>query len=170
MHFARISQIFECIKCVYLNVQSVHFRYSIARANIDENICIYLCAYVYMQIHMHIWMRRVCIHFKCIFERVYECIFECRVDEDSVHMCDMIVWRDCVTCPSSVTVWCDCVTWLLSCKYVLQDSCMYVIWLIRLCDMTHAYVRRDSFICVAWLIHMCNMTHLFWLHRRRRRW
>ena len=65
----------------------------------------------------------------------------------------------------------------------LHDFCLYIKWLIHVCDMTHFVhllfwkVRRlyhshpyDLFLCVTWLIHVCDMTHAvhlqFWEDRR----
>ena len=71
-----------------------------------------------------------------------------------------------------------CVTWRIltlnmTLSYVWHDSCIYVTWLIHVCetillficmtwhnhkpDVTHSYVWHDSFICVTWLIHLCDM-------------
>jgi len=62
--------------------------------------------------------------------------------------------------------------------YVCTRSCVWVKWLIHMCDMTHSYVRHDLFMCVTspcllsvtWLlyicrlIHMCDMTHSYVWH------
>jgi len=94
--------------------------------------------------------------------------------------------------------WCDLfisVTWLIcTCHYVIRTTlhirdifrnhsfhprplCIYVIWLIYICNVTHLYAWHDSFIhnmtnkcvlctvvpsaLVTWLIHICNVTHLY---------
>ena len=37
-----------------------------------------------------------------------------------------------------------------------QDSFVFVMWLMKVCDMTHSYTRRDVLMHVTWL---CDMTH-----------
>jgi len=50
-------------------------------------------------------------------------------------------WQDSFVCVHS-----------LDCGPHLYDAC--VVWLIRMCAMTHSYVCHDSFICEPWLIHI----------------
>jgi len=55
--------------------------------------------------------------------------------------------------------------------------CVYIYWLVHVCDMARAYMRhnafvcvmglRGGFICVTWLIHMCDMTRLDYVCYRR---
>jgi len=40
-----------------------------------------------------------------------------------------------------------------------QDSFVFVMWLIKVCDMKHSYTWRDVLMYVTWLIHICGMTH-----------
>jgi len=47
---------------------------------------------------------------------------------------------------------------------VWHDSYACVIWLLRMCGMTHTYVWHDAhdrFMCVPWRICMCDMTHSY---------
>jgi len=41
---------------------------------------------------------------------------------------------------------------------VWRDSCICMIWLVHMCDVTRSCVWRDAFICVTWCIHMCDVT------------
>jgi len=40
-----------------------------------------------------------------------------------------------------------------------QDAFVFVMWLMKVCDMTHSYIWRDVLMYATRLNHICDMTH-----------
>jgi len=47
---------------------------------------------------------------------------------------------------------------------VWHYSFVRMTWFIRVCDVTLSYVWHDSFVRVTWLIRVCDMTHSYVWH------
>ena len=64
-----------------------------------------------------------------------------------INVCDMTLYT------YAMTHWC-----------MSQDSFVFVMWLIKVCDTTHSYIWRDILMYVTLFIHICDMTHLCMWH------
>jgi len=84
-----------------------------------------------------------------------------------VYMCDLTysyVWHD------TFIDWCCFYYFIknslvalleaLFARYVWQDSCICVIWLVHVLGVRRSHVGHDSFRSMMWLIHMCDRTCL----------
>jgi len=98
-----------------------------------------------------------------------------------INVCDMThscVWHDSFICVTGL--WrdsCEWVTWLgrmcnLMHSYVCYTYDEFIclptnavrIGTCHLCDMTHSCVWHDAFMSVTWCIHMCDVTHSYVWH------
>jgi len=85
-------------------------------------------------------------------------------------------WKNCVWCVEFFKWFAECMhlhrrirtKWLTFVfAWCVIDMCgmtYLLVWLVRVCDMTHSCVRHDSFACATWPIRMCGMTDLYVWH------